>query len=152
MRIALDTNFLVYAEGINDPVRRDVARGIAPRLPPGETFVPVQVLGELFRVLTRKGGHDAATARATMLNLRDMYVPLETTQESLLSAMDLACDHGFAIWDAIIVSVAAGAGCRLLLSEDMHDGFVWRGLTIVNPFTAKRHPLLDAALGRSDRA
>ena len=146
MRIALDTNFLVHAEGINDFARRDVAREIMPRLPVGETFVPVQVLCELFRALTRKGGYNAATARATILNLRDIHVPLETTQDSLLCAMDLACDHGFAIWDAIIVSVAADAGCRLLLSEDMHDGFVWRGLTIVNPFAAERHPLLEAAL------
>ncbi|MBS0555859.1 MAG: PIN domain-containing protein [Proteobacteria bacterium] len=146
MRIALDTNFLVCAEGINDPVRRDLARGIAPRLPAGETFVPVQVLGELFRVLTGKGGYDTATARATILNLRDIHFSLETTQQSLHAAMDLACDHQLSIWDAIIICVAADAGCRLLLSEDMHDGFVWRGLTIVNPFAAKRNPLLEAAL------
>lgn len=146
MRIALDTNFLLYAEGVNDAVRRDAARDIAKRLPVGEAFVPVQVFGELFRVLTRKGGYAAATARATVLNLRDIYLPLDTSQETLLSAMDLACDHQFTIWDAIIVSVAAEADCRLLLSEDMQDGFVWRGLTIVDPFAAKRHPLLEAAL------
>lgn len=146
MRIALDTNFLVYAEGVNDPSRRDVARAIVARLPVGETFVPVQVLGELFRVLTGKAGYDAGTARATILNLRDIHAPLETTQDVLLSAMDLTCDHEFTIWDAIIVSTAAEAGCRMLLSEDMQDGFVWRGLTIVNPFVAKRNSLLEAAL------
>ena len=146
MRVALDTNFLLYAEGVNDAACRDAARGIVMRLPLGETFVPVQVLGELFRVLTRKAGYDAAAARATVLNLRDIYLPLETAHENLLSAMDLACDHKFTIWDAIIVSTAAEADCRLLLSEDMQDGFVWRGLTIVNPFAAVRHPLLEAIL------
>ena len=146
MRVALDTNFLLYAEGVNDPARRDVARHIAQRLPPGETFVPVQVFGELFRVLTRKGGYNAAVARDTVLNLRDIYLPLNTIEENLLSAMDLVCDHQFTIWDAIIVSTAADANCRVLLSEDMQDGFVWRGLTVVNPFAAKQNPLLEAAL------
>ena len=68
MRVALDTNFLLYAEGVNDAACRDAARGIVMRLPLGETFVPVQVLGELFRVLTRKAGYDAAAARATVLS------------------------------------------------------------------------------------
>jgi predicted nucleic acid-binding protein len=149
MRIALDTNFLLYAEGINDAARREVARSIAPRLPAGNTFVPVQVMGELFRMLTRKAKYDAATARATVLNLCDVYQPLETTQQALVSAMDLAADHQLSIRDAIVVSTAAEAGCRLLLSEDMHDGFVWRGLTITNPFADKRHPLLEAALDRA---
>jgi predicted nucleic acid-binding protein len=58
----------------------------------------------------------------------------------------LACDHQFEIWDALIVSTAAEAKCRLLLSEDLHDGFVWRGLTVVNPFAKRRNPLLDAVL------
>ena len=151
MRIALDTNFLLYAEGINDAARRDVARSIAPRLPAGKTFVPVQVMGELFRVLMGKAKYDAATARAMVLNLYDIYLPLETTQQALASAMDLVADHQFSIWDAIVVSTAAEAGCRLLLSEDMQDGFVWRGLTIANPFAAERHPLLEAVLDRAGR-
>lgn len=146
MRVALDTNFLIYAEGINDPVRRDIARDIVRRLPAADTFVPVQVFGELFRMLTRKAGYDAANARATVLNLRDIYVPLDTSQENLLSAMDLACNHQFTIWDAIIVSTAAQANCRLLLSEDLQDGFIWRGLTIVNPFLSSKHPVLEALL------
>jgi hypothetical protein len=34
----------------------------------------------------------------------------------------------------------------LALSEDMQDGFSWRGVTVVNPFASKRHPLLDGLL------
>ena len=45
-----------------------------------------------------------------------------------------------------MISVAAEGGCRLLLSEDLQDGFSWRGVTIANPFAASRHPLLDALL------
>ncbi|KAA2237899.1 PIN domain-containing protein [Salinarimonas soli] len=64
-------------------------------------------------------------------------------------AMHLAGSHGLQIWDAVILATAAGAGCALLLSEDMQDGFVWRGVTIANPFAATVHPLLaDRLKGR----
>jgi hypothetical protein len=44
----------------------------------------------------------------------------------------------------MILSAAADARCRLLLSEDLQEGFTWRGVTVVNPFRAQRHPLLAA--------
>ena len=89
-----------------------------------------------------------ADPQGSAIEWRNTFDPIAASEDTLLSAMDLACDHQFAIWDAIVVSTAADAGCRLLLSEDMQDGFVWRGLTIANPFAAQRHPLLEAALVR----
>ena len=71
---------------------------------------------------------------------------IETSSETLLSAMDLAVDHQVHIWDAVVLAAAAGADCRLLLSEDMQNGFTWRGVTVVDPFAARRHPLLEASL------
>jgi predicted nucleic acid-binding protein len=35
-----------------------------------------------------------------------------------------------------MLAVAAQAGCRVLLSEDMQHGFTWRGATIRDPFSA----------------
>ena len=58
------------------------------------------------------------------------------------AAVDLAAEHSFDIWDAVILAVAAEAGCGLLLTEDLQDGFIWRGLTVSNPFAAQVHPLL----------
>jgi predicted nucleic acid-binding protein len=40
------------------------------------------------------------------------------------------------IFDAIILVAAAQARCDLLLSEDFHDGFIWGGVTVTNPFGA----------------
>jgi predicted nucleic acid-binding protein len=150
VRIALDTNFLVYAEGINDPVRCDVARDITRRLPREETCLPAQALGELFNVLTRKARRNADAARAAVLGWSDTFAPIPTSYESLLSAMDLAADHQLHIWDAIILATAADAGCRLMLSEDLQDGFTWRGVSVVNPFAVTRHPLLEASLAEAN--
>ncbi|CCG42766.1 PIN domain-containing protein [Magnetospirillum molischianum] len=149
MIVALDTNVLVYAEGVNDPVRQARALDLIAVLPEGAAIVPVQVLGELFRVLTAKVRRPAAEARAAVLSWRDALPVHDTTDQALLSAMDLVADHGLQIWDALILAVAADARCRLLLSEDLQDGFTWRGVTVVNPFITPSHPLLAALLAPS---
>ncbi len=60
----------------------------------------------------------------------------------MLTAADLANDHRLGIWDAVILSAASRAGCRMLLSEDMQNGFTWGGVTVVDPFASPMHELL----------
>ena len=142
MKVALDTNVLVYAEGINDAEKRDLALDLVRSLSGSDTFIPVQVLGELFNVLVRKAGRSQADARDALLGWRDTYSTIDTTAEVLLTATDQAGDHGLGIWDAIVLSSASRAGCRLLLSEDLQGGFTWGGLTVVNPFASTGHEAL----------
>jgi predicted nucleic acid-binding protein len=146
LRIALDTNLLAYAEGVNDANKRDIALALVGRLPQSDTLVPVQVLGELFHLLVRKAGRSRTEARDALQGWRDAFGIVGTTPEAMQAAVDLATDHALGLWDAVILSVAAQAGCRLLLSEDLQDGFTWGGVTVANPFASPRHPLLDAAL------
>lgn len=146
MKVALDTNFLVYAEGMNDAEKRDIALDIIRCLPQEAVTVPVQVLGELFHVLVRKAGRSPSDARSALMGWKDSFDTAATTPESMMAATDLATDHRLGIWDAVILSAASNAGCRLLLSEDLQDGFTWGGVTVVNPFGPKRHALLQALL------
>ena len=74
---------------------------------------------------------------------------IETSAEVMLAAADLTTDHQFRIWDAVILSAAAEAGCRLLLSEDLHEGFTRKGLTVTNPFSTLKHELLAALLAET---
>ena len=147
MRVALDTNVLAYAEGVNGAEQRSSALDLIQRLPQEATVIPVQVLGELFNVLVRKAGKSRAKAREALLSWRDTFPVIETSPGIMLAAADLATDHQFGIWDAVILSAASEANCRLLLSEDLQEGFTWGGVTVVNPFTSPHHPLLDALLG-----
>jgi predicted nucleic acid-binding protein len=151
MRVALDTNILAYAEGVNDDGRRDQAIALTDRLTQLTVFIPVQVLGELFRVLVLKGGRSAGQARERVIGWGDSFTLIETSQPVLHAAIDLAEAHQFSVWDAIVVAAAAKAECRLLLSEDMQDGFTWNGVTIANPFSATPHPLFEAMLADADR-
>ena len=148
MNVALDTNVLVYAEDINGGARREVALDLIERLPSDSVVVPAQVLGELFNVLVRKAGRTRSEAQDAVLIWRDAYAVASTEPEVLIGAMDLAVNHQMAIWDAVILSTAAGSGCRLLLSEDLQDGLTWGGVTVVNPFADERHPLLEAVLNQ----
>lgn len=146
MNVALDTNILVYAEGVNGAERRDVVVDILRRLPPQSLFVPTQALGELFNVLVRKAAWKPRKARAALLAWSDSFATVPSTTSVMHAATDLAADHRLAIWDCVILAASGDAGCRLLLSEDLHDGFTWRGVTVTNPFAPVRHELLEAAL------
>lgn len=145
MKVALDTNVLACAEGVNGATKKKAALDVLDRLPLGSVVVPVQVLGELFRLLAGKAGRPAKDARAAILHWRNACTLADTSSEVMLAAADLAVNQ-FSIWDAVIVCAAAEADCRLLLSEDMQDGFIWKGVTIVNPFARPLHPLLEALL------
>ena len=147
MRIALDTNILAYAEGVNDGVKRDAVADLLQATAPETVVIPVQALGELFNVLVRKAGKSRSEAGQALLGWRDAFATIPTTPEVMSAAVDLATVHQSSIWDAVILSAASQAGCRLLLSEDLQNGFTWAGVTVVNPFLTPRHPLLDALLG-----
>lgn len=146
MRIALDTNVLAYAEGIDGPERQAVVLTLMVQLTHERVVVPTQVLGELFNVLIRKGGRGRGAAREAIATWRETFETFDTSAEVMSRALDLAVEHRIGTWDAVILAAASAAGCRLLLSEDMHDGFSWGGMTVVNPFAAAPHPLLAAVL------
>ena len=146
MRFALDTNVLAYAEGLNGPAMANIAWELIASLHGSSTFLPAQVIGELFHLLVRKAAFAPKRAQAALMNWQDAFPVIETSQPVLLAALDLAVRHRLRIWDSLVLSAAASANCRLLLSEDLHDGFTWSGVTVVNPFAPKPNPLLAELL------
>lgn len=151
MKVAFDTNVLAYAEGTNGVAMRDEALNLIQRLPQGAIVLPVQTLGELFNVLVRKAKRRPARARAAVLSWRDAYPIIETSATVMINATDLASDHGLTIWDSVVLAAAAEAECRLLLSEDLQEGFTWGGVTVTNPFAPTLHPLLAVLLQARER-
>jgi predicted nucleic acid-binding protein len=146
MKLALDTNILAYAEGANGTAMRDKALSLIQRLPSDSIVLPVQTLGELFNVLVRKMNRRPIRARQAVLSWRDAYPTVETSSTIMASALDLATGHQLTIWDSVVLAASAEAECRLLLSEDLQEGFTWRGVTVTNPFAPKLNTLLAAVL------
>lgn len=134
MRTALDTNILAYAEGIGDAERCKGAVQLIERIPVESVLLPAQILGELFRVLTEKAKLPADQSREAIMAWSDAFEVADSSWTAFQSGIDLVIDHQLKIWDALILAVAAENHCRFLLTEDMQDGFTWRGLTLINPF------------------
>jgi predicted nucleic acid-binding protein len=150
MRAAVDTNILAYAERLDDRHREVKAREILSRIG-GRTIVPVQVLGELYRVLRRKGGRSAMDASDAIARWADFLLPAGTTETAFAAAVGISGRHGLDIWDSVILAVAAEANCAILISEDFQDGFVWNGVTVVDPFAQTMHPLLASVVDSERR-
>jgi predicted nucleic acid-binding protein len=142
MRTALDTNLLVYAEGFGDDARVSRTRQLLDQLSEADLVIPLQCLGELFRVLTGKAGRTALQAQEAVLGWMDAFEVLESTPSAWRGAMDLCVAHQLASWDALVLNVAAEGGARLLLTEDLHPGFSWRGVRVVNPLMQPLDSLL----------
>ncbi len=145
MKAALDTNILVYASGFDDEQRQAKALVLIEAIPPENLILPVQVLGECYGVLTRKG-MARPLARRTILHWQEAFEVADTTAAVLRQAVGLSVDHQLRIWDAIVLATAADASCELLLTEDLQDGFTWAGVTVVNPFAVPSHKLLMTLL------
>lgn len=73
MRVALDTNILAYAEGLNDKARHDAVLERISALPRDATVIPIQALSELFTVLVRKAGKSRKIARERLLGWTDSF-------------------------------------------------------------------------------
>jgi predicted nucleic acid-binding protein len=144
--VACDTNVLAYAEGVNGAAKKSIALELFEKLSPASTLIPVQALGELFNVLVKKSRWSRGAAQRAVLAWGDTFPVIDTGSSVVLGALDLTQHHQLSIWDSVILSAAADARCRLLLSEDFQEGFTWSGVTVTNPFASTRHPLLDAIL------
>jgi predicted nucleic acid-binding protein len=143
MRIALDSNVLIYAEGLNDEDRQDIANLVLDSIEPHNLVLPLQAAGETFLRMLRDAKYTRATAAARVAQWLETFEIQETTAEVFSGALDIVRRHGFGVWDSVILSAASVAGAGVLLSEDMHDGFRWRDTTIVNPFGDDPQVLVD---------
>ncbi len=150
MRVALDTNILAYAEGLGDELRCSMALQLVEQLHSAEVVLPAQTLGELSRVLTGKAKRTPSQTREAVLGWADSFEVADSSWFAFQAALDLTVDHQLPMWDALILAVAAENHCRLLLSEDFHNGFTWRGVTVVNPFAEPRALFLTGLLRASN--
>ena len=125
-----DTNILVYA--FSDDARSTVAETLLAQ--GGD--VSVQVLNEFTNVARRKLGFNWEQTRQALAAVRTLARAIHPIDlDTHTDAIALAQRYGFSFYDALIVASALRARCKILFSEDMHDGLViGDGLRITNPF------------------
>lgn len=126
----IDSNILLYLLSA-DGDKADRAESIAR----AGGMISVQVLNEIANVARRKlflSWEDTSE----LLSLIRSLCPVEPLTEAAHDkGMLLAQQYGLSIYDAMIAATALLGGCKILYSEDMHDGLlIEKKLRIRNPF------------------
>jgi predicted nucleic acid-binding protein len=133
--VFVDSNILIYAYDADGGAKRDRAQDALSRLwQSGEGRLSVQVLQEFFVNVTKKLTTQSArqTAREIVASY-SAWVHQHTTAETVTRAIDIAAISQLQFWDALIVASAEQADAESLYSEDLNNGQVIAGVTIVNP-------------------
>ena len=124
-----DTNVLIY---LTDDASGKAA--LTEDLLAGGGVISVQVLNEFASVARRKVGLSWSETREFLEIFRATLEVVPLTLETHERGLDLAERYQLQLYDGMIVAAAQLAGCRILYSEDMHDGLVIDSLTIRNPY------------------
>jgi len=135
----VDTNILIYALVADEKSSADkveIARRLVSNLSrSGELVLSAQVLGEFSINAMRKGSPpltmEQTLARVTELR-RQRIIPVD---DSLVEkALQRMQQSRISYWDAQIVEAAIRSGASILYTEDLHNGTVYDGVEIRNPF------------------
>ena len=126
----LDSNVLVY--GFTSDPRAHKAQELLAR---GCT-AGVQGVNEFVNVARRKLGMTWVEVRDALAAIRTLcptILPIDIDTHT--DALQIAERYRLSVFDALMVTAALRVDCRILWSEDMHDGLIVEGrLRVANPF------------------
>lgn len=145
--VFVDSTTLIYLLDRSEPAKRQIcAAWLKALIRAGKLTLNLQVLNETYWALRRKPRLGVTTAQARRLvRLFLPYARAPLSPALIPDAWALEDAAGAVYFDAMLLSAARKAGCSHFLSEDLNDGQVYGGVTVVNPF---RHSPEDV-LGRA---
>ncbi|HEY2078088.1 MAG TPA: PIN domain-containing protein [Streptosporangiaceae bacterium] len=135
-RSFVDTNVVVYAADENPADRAKHDAAVKLLADQAENLVlSTQVLQEFYHAVTRKLAKplDAKRAAAAARALTKLDV-VGSDADLVIAAIETSQSAQISIWDALIVAAASLAQCERILTEDLADGQIIRGVRIENPF------------------
>ncbi len=134
--VFVDTNIVLYARDSSEPDKQGIASRLLDDLWENRNGrISVQVLNEFFVNATRKlePGLSANEAWDDVEAL-GAWNPLPLDMPLLVRANAVHGRYGLSWWDSMIVAAAEACGCSRIYSEDLSNGAVYFGITVVNPF------------------
>jgi predicted nucleic acid-binding protein len=132
--ISGDTNLFVYAMDSRDPAKHAVAKSIVNAMGSAPSAVGLQVVGELQNVLRRRLKTPPATAYLYARKVLVQFPAFAYDERAVQLAFEEAEAGRFNYWDGLLLAAADSVGVKTMISEDMGDGRVFRGLEVINPF------------------
>ena len=134
-KVFLDTNILVYALDRDEQEKQSACRAILRQLQDdNRAVISTQVMQEFFVVATRKLGVEPLKAKRILQALGNVET-IAVAPALIYEAIDCSLLNQISFWDALVIVCADSARCALVLSEDLNDGQVIKGVKIQNPFT-----------------
>jgi predicted nucleic acid-binding protein len=130
----IDSNMLVYTVDDGNPNKKEKARATIEKII--ENDIPVistQVLQEFYNASTTKLNIDKLTAKGIVHNLQNIEI-VQVDPNIIEQAIDISILSQISFWDGLILASAEFANCTTLISEDLNDGQIIRGVKIINPF------------------
>ena len=135
--VFLDTNVFVYSFDTTAPSKQQTATALIRQvLQDGSGVISSQVVQEFINVAMRKfsvpltPGDCRKYFETVLASLCRVYA----NSDLYLLALEVMERWGYAFYDSLVIAAAVQSDCRILYSEDLHDGHNIMGLTIVNPF------------------
>jgi predicted nucleic acid-binding protein len=133
-RVFLDTNFLGYTADENSPEKKKIAKRMLCELTMNDQpVISTQVLQEFYNVATKKMNIDELTAKTLVHNFSKIETIVINTN-IIEQAIDISVHNKISFWDGLIVSAAEFANCSMIITEDLNNGQIIRGIKIIDPF------------------
>jgi len=134
----VDTNVVVYAYDLDEPVKHDQARLLLePLSNEGRLVFSAQVFNEFVAAMIgpkRKRRLFPAEVETILLELQATGRVLPITASLTFRALRAMPRHGLSFWDALIWAAAAENQIGTIYTEDFQHGRDIEGVLFVNPF------------------
>src|SRR5262249_26566391 len=101
-----------------------------------DCWLTLQSVSEFYFAATRKGLVAPVEAAAQAVDWLSMFATIGASEQAVRAALAAAAAGRTSYWDALLVAAAAEAGCKVILTEALHDGATLFGVRILNPFGA----------------
>lgn len=132
---ALDTNILVHAIDSRDPLRQALAQQIVTAAAALGCRLPNHAVAEFYAVAIYKLKIDHVTAVVAARQCMRLFPGIPTSRSAIETAMQMRAANRFSFWDAMLVAATEEDGCRVFISEDMHDGAQLGAIVVRAPFS-----------------
>ena len=132
-----DTNILIYAASWQDERKKKIAMDLLNHALQvnHDGCISSQVVNEFCSQMLGK----LKMSREVVDGFLDVFRPLQgcdVTYDLVRHAVIVQEECRLSYWDALIVSAAERCHCHEIVTEDLNDGQLYRGMRAVNPFKA----------------
>lgn len=130
-----DTNILIYAASWQDERKKKIAMELLNHALEvnHDGCISTQVINEFCGQMLGK----LKMSREIVDQFMDVFRPLQAcdvTYDLVRHALAVKEECQLSYWDALIVSAAERCHCHEIVTEDLNDGQLYRGMVAVNPF------------------